>query len=67
MEAFGTELIQRMGLNKTLDDIFPPKDGAREDKYDLYPKPFYNYATMARIPPGSDVYKRQYYKKINFI
>lgn len=53
LEAFGTELIQRMGLNKTLDDIFPPKDGAREDKYDLYPKPFYNYATMARIPPGS--------------
>ena len=28
-------------------------DGYRTDQYDLYPRPFYNYATMSLIPPGS--------------
>ena len=32
---------------------FQWKDGYRTDKYDLYPRPFYNYATMSLIPPGS--------------
>ncbi len=27
--------------------------GNREDQYDLYPKPFYNYATQGLIQPGS--------------
>lgn len=53
LDSFGTELIQRMGLTKDLDYIFPKENGARVDKYDLYPRPFYNYATMALIPPGS--------------
>ncbi len=52
-DTFGKELIQRMGLNKTIDDLFPMKDGYRTDQYDLYPRPFYNYATMSLIPPGS--------------
>jgi len=53
-EAFGKELIQRMGLNKTVDDLFPiGTDGYRTDKYDLYPRPTYNYATMSLNPPGS--------------
>lgn len=29
------------------------KDKYREDKYDLYPRPMYNYATMSLIQPGS--------------
>lgn len=54
LEAFGNELIQRMNLNKTIDDLFPKNSkGNREDKYDLYPKPFYNYVTQSLIPPGS--------------
>jgi penicillin-binding protein 2 len=50
---FGQEFIQRMGLNKTVDQLFPKVNGYRTDLYDLYPKPFYNYATMSLIPPGS--------------
>lgn len=54
LESFGNELIQRMNLNVTVDDIFPKNSkGNREDKYDLYPKPFYNYVTQSLIPPGS--------------
>ena len=53
LDTFGSELIQRMGLNKTVDDLFPLKDGYRTDPNDLYPRPFYNYATMSLIPPGS--------------
>lgn len=53
LETFGKELIQRMGLSKSVDDLFPIENGNRTDKYDLYPKPFYNYATMSKIPPGS--------------
>ncbi|MCE5222164.1 MAG: penicillin-binding protein [Clostridium sp.] len=53
-ETFGKQLIQRMGLNKTVDDLFPiGTDGYRTDKYDLYPRPTYNYATMSLNPPGS--------------
>lgn len=53
LDAFGEELIQRMGLSKDIDEIFPVENGARVDKYDLYPRPFYNYATMSLVPPGS--------------
>jgi penicillin-binding protein 2 len=53
-ETFGKQLIQRMGLNKTVDDLFPiGTDGYRTDKYDLYPRPTYNYATTSLNPPGS--------------
>lgn len=55
LEKFGNELIQKLNLNKTVDDLFP-KDkttGARRDQYDLYPRPFFNYATQGLIPPGS--------------
>lgn len=53
-EAFGQELITRMNLNKTVDDLFPKDSkGNRQDNNDLYPRPFYNYATMSLIPPGS--------------
>lgn len=53
LESFGQELIQKMGLKKSVDDLFPKKDGYRTDQYDLYPRPFYNYATMSLIAPGS--------------
>lgn len=37
-----------------LDKIFPKdSNGYRTDAYDVYPKPFYNYATQSLIPPGS--------------
>lgn len=54
LESFGNSIISRKGLSVTVDDLFPKnKDGLREDKYDLYPKPFYNYATMGLLSPGS--------------
>jgi len=53
LDTFGKSLIQKMGLNKTIDDLFPMKDGYRTDPNDLYPRAFYNYATMSLIPPGS--------------
>ncbi|MDO5518495.1 MAG: penicillin-binding transpeptidase domain-containing protein, partial [Clostridium sp.] len=54
LEAFGTELIQRMNLSKSVDDLFPKDSkGNRTDSNDLYPRPFYNYVTQSLIPPGS--------------
>lgn len=54
LEAFGNEYIRKNNLNKTIDDLFPKdSNGYRQDQYDLYPKPFYNYATMGLTPPGS--------------
>ena len=54
LEEFGENYISRMGLNKTVDDLFPKdSNGNREDKYDITPKPTYNYATMGLTAPGS--------------
>ncbi|MPQ42493.1 penicillin-binding transpeptidase domain-containing protein [Clostridium tarantellae] len=54
LESFGKEFIDKHSLKQSVDDLFPKnKYGQREDKYDIYPKPFYNYATMGLIPPGS--------------
>mgnify|MGYP001350180042 CR=1 FL=1 len=54
LETFGQGLIKKMGLNKTIDQLFPKgANGYRTDQYDLYPSPTYNYATMSLIPPGS--------------
>jgi penicillin-binding protein 2 len=53
-ESFGKMLIAKYNLGKSVDELFPKdSNGNRQDKYDLYPKPFYNYATMGLIPPGS--------------
>lgn len=54
-EAFAKKIIAEDHLNKTVDDLFPKdeKTGLREDIYDLYPKRFFNYATLGLIPPGS--------------
>lgn len=58
LAAFGENYIKSMKLRKTIDDLFPfdtnIKDAKiRRDFYDIYPKPFYNYATSSLIPPGS--------------
>lgn len=54
-EAFGKELIKRLDIKgKKLDDLFPlDENGKRYDYYDLYPKPFFNYATQGLSPVGS--------------
>ncbi|MBE6087981.1 MAG: penicillin-binding protein [Clostridium beijerinckii] len=54
LEKFGQEFIKRMGINKTVDYLFPKlNNGTRWDKFDLYPKATFNYATQSLIPPGS--------------
>lgn len=53
-EVFGNEIISRLNLNKSIDELFPKdSNGNRYDLYDLYPRKFYNYATQGLIPPGS--------------
>lgn len=59
--AFGDNFINNMKLDRrkvSVDTLFPidPKiknAEVRRDFYDIYPKPFYNYATSSLIPPGS--------------
>ncbi|SFB31680.1 penicillin-binding protein 2 [Clostridium frigidicarnis] len=60
LEKFGNDYIKKMGLNKTVDDLFPIDEDmkqkgvtVRKDTYDIYPKPFFNYATQGIVPPGS--------------
>ena len=54
LNSFGQEFIQRMGLSRNIEQLFPMgSDGRRTDPNELYPRPMYNYATMAKIPPGS--------------
>lgn len=58
LEKFGQEYIKRMGLSKTVDQLFPldsndPNKKRRTDPNDIYPKPFFNYATQGITPPGS--------------
>jgi penicillin-binding protein 2 len=61
LKAFGENYIKNMGLDRskvTVDTLFPVdssiKDAVvRKDQYDIYPKPFFNYATSSLIPPGS--------------
>ncbi|GAA0114295.1 penicillin-binding transpeptidase domain-containing protein [Clostridium senegalense] len=46
-------------VNTMLNRMFPLNNSIegntkiREDSYDIFPKPFYNYATFTLIPPGS--------------
>lgn len=68
LQKFGENYIEKNGLSqyyngKSIDqivDMLFPVDKTikgnttiRSDMYDIYPKPFYNYATSALIPPGS--------------
>lgn len=36
-----------------IDKSIPGNTDKREDKYDIFPKPFYNYSTLSLVPPGS--------------
>ena len=54
LESFGLEHIKSSGATGTLDELFPyNEDGVRYDKYDLYPRSMFNYATQGLVPPGS--------------
>ena len=55
LEKFGNQLIAELPIpGKTVDDLFPlDKNGIRQDYYDLYPKPFFNYATQGLSSVGS--------------
>ncbi len=53
-EAYAKEYIKKTGANKTVDQLFKKdSNGFRSDVYDVYPKPFFNYATQGPVPPGS--------------
>lgn len=57
LTKFGKQHISKTNATKTLDQLFPVNEnGVREDIYDIYPKPLFNYATLGKVPPGS-VYK----------
>ncbi|MBC2580624.1 penicillin-binding transpeptidase domain-containing protein [Clostridium sp. DJ247] len=68
LAQFGRQYIQQRGLmsyysGKSEEDVLNilfPLDKSiknnttiRQDSYDIYPKPFYNYATQSLVPPGS--------------
>lgn len=61
LEAFAKQFIAARSLPTTVDKLFPPVNKndktngkvARKDEYDVYPKPFFNYATSSFAPPGS--------------
>lgn len=53
IDTFGRNFIQKMGVNKTMDELFPEENGRRTDPHDIFPRNTYNYATMSLIPPGS--------------
>lgn len=52
---YGKKVIANMNLQGVKpEDMFPvDSNGNRYDKYDLYPKPFLNYATQGLSPVGS--------------
>lgn len=68
LEKFGRNYIEKRGITSlypgksetdVLNILFPLDKSIkgnttiRQDVYDIYPKPFYNYATQSLIPPGS--------------
>ncbi|MBE6053929.1 MAG: penicillin-binding protein [Clostridium sartagoforme] len=55
IESYAKEFIQRTGATGGIDYLFPidEETGKRKDKFDTYPKKFFNYATQGNLPPGS--------------
>jgi penicillin-binding protein 2 len=49
----GKSLDQVLNILFPIDTSIEGNTTIRKDTYDIYPKPFYNYATQAIIPPGS--------------
>ncbi|MGM9974260.1 MAG: peptidoglycan D,D-transpeptidase FtsI family protein, partial [Clostridiaceae bacterium] len=50
-EAFAQEYIKTTGSTKTPKQLF--SSDYTVDTYDIYPKPFFNYATQGLLPTGS--------------
>ncbi|MDV4149981.1 penicillin-binding transpeptidase domain-containing protein [Clostridium sp. AL.422] len=55
IESYAEEYIKRTGATGGIDYLFPVDEdtGKRVDKFDTYPKRFFNYATQGLLPPGS--------------
>lgn len=55
LEKFYAEHKAATNAQGTLDQLFPKNisTGVREDKFDLYPRSFFNYATQGLVTPGS--------------
>ncbi|GAB6169300.1 penicillin-binding transpeptidase domain-containing protein [Clostridium carnis] len=55
LETFGKEYISKTHAGGSLDELFPKDDetGLRTDRFDVYPRNFFNYATQGLLPPGS--------------
>lgn len=55
IDAYAKEFIKRTGATGDIEYLFPMDDdtGKRVDKFDTYPKKFFNYATQGLLPPGS--------------
>ena len=55
IESFAKEYIQKTGATASIDELFPIDEdtGERIDNIDVYPKKFFNYATLGLLPPGS--------------
>ena len=55
IEKFGKEFISKTGATGSLDKLFykDEETGIRDDSNDVYPRSFFNYATLGLIPPGS--------------
>ncbi len=68
LESFGRQYIEKRNItsnfqgeteDQVLNTLFPLDTSIknnttiRKDVYDIYAKPFYNYATQSLIPPGS--------------
>lgn len=55
IDAYAKEFIKRTGATGGIDYLFPMDEdtGKRIDKFDTYPKKFFNYATQGLLPPGS--------------
>jgi len=49
----GKSLDQVLNILFPIDTSIEGNTKTRKDTYDIYPKPFYNYATQSLIPPGS--------------
>lgn len=53
-KEFAENLIKKMNLEKTPEELFRfNEDGTVTDNNDIYPKPFFNYATQGLTPSGS--------------
>lgn len=49
----GKSLDQVLNILFPIDSSIEGNTTIRKDTYDIYPKPFYNYATQSLVPPGS--------------